>query len=141
LVISAKVAVAPDYHWETVAPKIRAALLDAFGFDHRELGQHVFKSRVIAAIQRVAGVVYSNVQVSALEEASIIKGLAPRDAIPAEGAGVVVDALTHLSQALKTAGPQSRARCCLLKSPTCCPRSPTRCCWSCNHEPRARSSL
>jgi hypothetical protein len=104
LVISAKVAVAPDYPWETVAPKIRATLLDAFGFNRRELGEDVLKSRVVAAIQRAGGVVYSNVQVSALEEASIIKGLEPQGAISTD------DAPTLLSQGLKKVGPCADSR-------------------------------
>jgi len=63
LVISAAVRVLPDYLWESVAPKIRAALLDEFGFDRRELGQSVFLSEVISAIQRVEGVAYADLDV------------------------------------------------------------------------------
>jgi len=63
LVISANVRVLPDYQLETVEPQIRATLLDAFGFQRRELGQTVFLSEVISAIQRVAGVAYLDVDV------------------------------------------------------------------------------
>ena len=116
LVISAKVAVAPDYPWEIVAPKIRAALSDAFGFDRRELGQDVLKSTVVAAIQRVAGVLYSNVQMSALDEASIIQGLAPREPSTAGGAGVALGiapragSVLTLAPASKAAGPCADSR-------------------------------
>jgi predicted phage baseplate assembly protein len=58
LSISAKVRVEPDYEWETVEPIIRNALLDAFGFARRELGQDVAPSEVISTIQRVRGVAY-----------------------------------------------------------------------------------
>jgi predicted phage baseplate assembly protein len=58
LVVCAKVRVLPDYAWEFVEPKIRAALLDAFSFERRELAQDVTRSEVIWAIQRVAGVAY-----------------------------------------------------------------------------------
>jgi predicted phage baseplate assembly protein len=58
LVISANVRVLPDYEWESVAPQIREALLDAFGFSRRELGQDVTPSEVISEIQRVRGIEY-----------------------------------------------------------------------------------
>ncbi len=39
LVVSANVSVHPDYQWEKVEPQVRAALLDAFSFERRDLGQ------------------------------------------------------------------------------------------------------
>ena len=62
LVIEAKVKVLPDYDWEFVEPAVRAALLDAFGFDKRELGQGVRASAVLATIQRVRGVDYVDLE-------------------------------------------------------------------------------
>src|SRR5206468_6690639 len=56
LILSANVRVLPDYQWESVEANVRATLLDVFGFEWRELGQTVFLSEVISAIQRVAGV-------------------------------------------------------------------------------------
>ena len=56
LFIQAKVAVLPDYQFETVAPKIRSVLLAAFAFDNRDLGQDVLRSDIIATIQNVEGV-------------------------------------------------------------------------------------
>ncbi len=53
----------PDYHWETLEPKIRAALLDAFGFARLELGDDLLLSNAIDAIQGVAGVAYVDVDV------------------------------------------------------------------------------
>jgi hypothetical protein len=58
LIISANVRVLPDYVWELVEPKIRAALLDAFSFERRELAQDVTRSEVIFVIQRVRGVAF-----------------------------------------------------------------------------------
>lgn len=58
LVVSAQVKVLPDYHWEVVEPTVRAAMLGAFGFDRRELGQDVIPSEVVACIQAVRGVDY-----------------------------------------------------------------------------------
>ena len=95
LLIHAKVAVAPDYPWELVAPKIRATLLDAFGFERRELGQDVLQSTVIAVIQSVPGVLYSVVEISALTEEQIMNRLEPQGPIStnngsrAEAAGAI----------------------------------------------------
>jgi hypothetical protein len=61
LVLSARVRVHPDYQWDKVEPKIRAALLDAFSFDRRELGDDAFLSVAISVIQRVAGVEWVDV--------------------------------------------------------------------------------
>jgi hypothetical protein len=61
LVISANVCLLPDYQWEAVEPKIRAALLSRFSFDERQLGQPVFLSEVISAAQQVEGVAYVDV--------------------------------------------------------------------------------
>ena len=63
LIISANVRVLQDYQWESVEPEIRAALLDKFGFQRQELGQPVFLSEVVSAIQRVPGVAYVDVDV------------------------------------------------------------------------------
>jgi hypothetical protein len=45
-----------------VAPQIRAALLDAFSFERRELGQGVVLSEAISVMQRVPGVAYVDVE-------------------------------------------------------------------------------
>jgi predicted phage baseplate assembly protein len=61
LVISANVQVDPDYLWEKVEAAVRTRLLETFGVARRALGQPVFLSEVIAAIQSVPGVVYVDV--------------------------------------------------------------------------------
>ena len=61
LVIATDVRIDDDRRWDLMEPVIRAALLDAFSFDRRRLGQDVFVSEVQAAIQKVPGVRYSDV--------------------------------------------------------------------------------
>ena len=63
MVISAKVRLRPDYLWEKVEPKIRTALLEAFGFDGRALGQDTPDSEVLATIQAVEGVDYVDLDI------------------------------------------------------------------------------
>jgi predicted phage baseplate assembly protein len=55
---SANVRIDPDYLWTSVAPVIRAKLLDVFSYDRRDLGQVLFPAEVVAAIQSVPGVTY-----------------------------------------------------------------------------------
>jgi hypothetical protein len=62
LVISAGIKIKSDYVWETVAAKLRAALLDLYSFDRRELGQPAFLSEAVSTMQSVAGVLFADVQ-------------------------------------------------------------------------------
>jgi hypothetical protein len=61
LFLSARVRVAADYLWNDVEPRVRAALLQAFGFDRRGLGEDVLLSQVISTVQAVEGVDYVDV--------------------------------------------------------------------------------
>ncbi|HTG33542.1 MAG TPA: putative baseplate assembly protein [Thermoanaerobaculia bacterium] len=63
LIVQASVRVLPDYLWEKVEPKVRAAMLQAFGFDRRDLGQGAVLSEAYRAIQSVPGVDYVDVDV------------------------------------------------------------------------------
>ncbi|MBP5975002.1 putative baseplate assembly protein [Brasilonema sp. CT11] len=63
LIISVDVRILPDYQWESVGLKIRAALFDTFSFERRKLGQDVELSEVISTIQQVAGVDYVDVDI------------------------------------------------------------------------------
>jgi hypothetical protein len=63
LIVEASVRVLPDYLWEKVEPKVRAAMLQAFGFDRRDLGQDAVLSEAYRAIQSVPGVDYVDVDV------------------------------------------------------------------------------
>jgi predicted phage baseplate assembly protein len=75
LVISANVRILPDYQWEKVEPQIRSALLDAFGFDRRELGQSAFLSEAVSEIQQVEGVDYVDMVVFD----SVLENVKPED--------------------------------------------------------------
>lgn len=61
IVIEAGIAILPAYRWEPVVTAVRAALLAAFSFERRELGQDVVLSEVIRVIQAVEGVAYVDV--------------------------------------------------------------------------------
>lgn len=61
MVLSAKVRLAPDYVWDPVAARIRARLLEVFGFGKRALAQPVALGQIIATIQNVEGVDYVDV--------------------------------------------------------------------------------
>ena len=63
LVIEAGVRLLPDYDWEKVSPKVRAALLDAFAFDRRDLAQDALLSQAVRAVHSVPGVDYVDVDV------------------------------------------------------------------------------
>jgi hypothetical protein len=73
LIISANVRVLPDYAWEFVEPKIRAALLDVFSFERRDLAQDVTISEVISVIQRVRGVAYVDLDLLAAVSESAVE--------------------------------------------------------------------
>jgi predicted phage baseplate assembly protein len=62
LVIVAQVSILTDYLWEYVVADLRAALLNTFAFDCRDLGQPAFQSEVISAMQAVTGVSYVDLQ-------------------------------------------------------------------------------
>jgi hypothetical protein len=77
LVISAGVQLQPDYLWDAVEPKIRAAVVDGFSFDARDLGQSAFLSEAIAMMQAVEGVLYVDVRLfDAVPENTSIKDFA-----------------------------------------------------------------
>jgi len=61
LVLSARIKILPDFQWEPVVSDVRAALLDAFGFDQRKLGESALLSEAISVMQRVRGVSWVDV--------------------------------------------------------------------------------
>lgn len=73
LVISASIEILPDYLWEVVALNIRTALLDAFSFDNRALGQPVFQSEVISIMQNIAGVAYVHMEIMDAVDQDILR--------------------------------------------------------------------
>jgi hypothetical protein len=92
LVMIAGVKLEPDYLWEAVEPKIRAAVYARFAFDARDLGQPAFLSEAIAAIQSIEGVLYVDAQAfdsvsedTTVEELSKLAAtLAPHPFVPAD---------------------------------------------------------
>lgn len=75
LVVSASVRIHPDYLWDALEPKIRAAMLDAFGFEKLELSDDLLLSNAIKVIQGMTGVTYVDVNVfDAISEAQLLKG-------------------------------------------------------------------
>ncbi|MGW3119871.1 putative baseplate assembly protein [Streptomyces sp. NPDC001107] len=95
LLVAARVKVAPDYAWEYVEPRLRAALLRRLGYEGRELGQPARLSDLLATAHTVPGVDYVDVDVFTGVPASITpKELAkllthpgpPRSSVPAHPA-------------------------------------------------------
>jgi predicted phage baseplate assembly protein len=104
LVVSAAVRLHPDYLWDAVEPKIRAAMLEAFGFEKLELGDDLLLSTAIAVIQGIAGVTYVDVNVfDTISEAQLLEGFAApaavtlelRDRIPIEPARLAPSTLSQ----------------------------------------------
>lgn len=63
LILHAGVCLQPDFLWEAVEPKIRAALLAAFGFDQRELGQSTYQSEAVGVMQQIDGVAWVDLKI------------------------------------------------------------------------------
>lgn len=75
LVMSANIRVAPDYQWETLEPKIRSAVLDAFSFDSVDLGQDLLLADAIKVMQGIPGVSYVDVDVfDTISETGLLAG-------------------------------------------------------------------
>ncbi|MEP6899145.1 MAG: putative baseplate assembly protein, partial [Rhodanobacter sp.] len=80
LTLSAKVGLRPDYVWEAVEPSLRAALLDAFGFERRALAQNVYLSEIVACMQAVRGVAWVDVDAfGTLDETTLLAGFGSSD--------------------------------------------------------------
>jgi predicted phage baseplate assembly protein len=87
IVVEAGIGIHPDHRFDQVEPAVRAALLDAFGFARRRLGQDVVHSQVQRTIQAVPGVTFVDLDVLGVvgeAEPDEILGLpAPGQAPPA----------------------------------------------------------
>ena len=92
LVIHAGVKVLPDYQWESVGAAVKAALLDFYSFDRRDLGQTAFLSEAVGVMQGVTGVQYVDVRVfdsiaenvTAAQLAGLAGTLEPKEYVEAE---------------------------------------------------------
>lgn len=58
IIIAARIRIAPEYRWETVVAAVRTSLLDAFGFERRDLAQDATSSAVLSVMHAVRGVEY-----------------------------------------------------------------------------------
>jgi predicted phage baseplate assembly protein len=77
LVIAARVRPQADYPWETLRPKLEAALGDRFGFGHRDLAQDAYAAEALAAMQGTPGVDYVDLEVfAAISESATAEELA-----------------------------------------------------------------
>lgn len=92
LTLSAKVGVETDHAWESVEPRVRGALLDAFGFERRALARDIHLSEIVACIQAVRGVGWVDVDAfDALDEDALVASLADApDPHDGEEGGVAV---------------------------------------------------
>lgn len=96
LVISARVRIDADYRFEAVESAVRTALVEALGFERRELGQDVTLSEVMAAVHAVRGVVAADIdaldgvdeKISPEELEKIAEDLVLRQRVVAETARV-----------------------------------------------------
>lgn len=86
LFLGAGVRVLEDHRWEEVEPRLRAALLDALGFERRELGQGVRLGEVLAVMQAVDGVDHVDVD--------FLDGLSETEAFDPEGLVTHLETLT-----------------------------------------------
>jgi hypothetical protein len=59
IVLAASVHIQAGYQWTDVSAAVRAALLSAYSYDSRSLGQAVVLSDIVATIQGVPGVDYA----------------------------------------------------------------------------------
>jgi hypothetical protein len=76
-VLSAGVGLQPGTLWEGVERKLRAAVLDAFGFRRRALGQDLLLGELLAVMQGVPGVAYVDVDtLDALSQAEVLAAIA-----------------------------------------------------------------
>ena len=99
LTLSAKVGLAPDYVWESVEPQLRAALLDAFGFERRALAQNIYLSEIVACMQAVRGVAWVDVDAfGSIDEATLLAGFG--DDGDNDKAGDDASLMTHASAPL-----------------------------------------
>lgn len=89
LIVSAKLRIDPDYLWDPVVTKVRAALLDAFGFEQRELAQGVASSEVLSLIQSVPGVIYVDLDAFGAIDTIVIENDRPRPLTPEKTADAV----------------------------------------------------
>ncbi len=80
---AARVRVQPDYLWTNVGPLVRAALIETFSYDRRDFAEPVYPAEVVAAIQRVRGVAFVDLDtLGGITAADLVDLSAPRGGQP-----------------------------------------------------------
>ena len=106
LTLSAKVGLAPDFAWEAVEPRLRAALLDAFGFERRALAQNVHLSEIVACMQAVRGVAWADVDAfGCFDEATLLNGFGAAGDNGTDGGDAA--SMTHAAKLASSADPSA----------------------------------
>ena len=104
LLIEAGIRHDPDYLWDAVEAKVRAALLDTFAFDRRNFGAPAFLAEAFRAIQSVKGVVSSDIDVfTTVNQEEVLAGddgLASDRLVPKQRVSADPDAIAWLSPAV-----------------------------------------
>lgn len=86
--LAARVRLHPDHAWEYVEPRLRGALVEAFGFEARDLGQPLHLSELLAVAHEVVGVQAVDVDtLQALSAGDVLALLEPRPQQTATSAG------------------------------------------------------
>jgi predicted phage baseplate assembly protein len=86
VIISARIRRQPDYPWQDLEARVRARLLDAFGFERRELAQSITSSEVLGVIQSVRGVEFVDLEVlDAVSESELVAFLESQEQATEEG--------------------------------------------------------
>jgi hypothetical protein len=88
LVIRMHILVIGDYRFADVEPRVRAAVLDAFSFERRSLGEAALASVALAAAQRAEGVEFADLDVFKTISEEDIKKSFEDDKAPDLGGGV-----------------------------------------------------
>ena len=92
--VTARVVVDPRYDSSTVLDAVRAAIVDAYSFAHREFGQTVTAAEVTTTIQSTAGVVATDlVQLYRMDDAAGTAQTAPNEFLSADRAHLVADTI------------------------------------------------
>lgn len=114
LIVSAGLRIEPDQLWEPVVTRVRRALLEAFGFDRRELAQGVAGSEVLSVMQAVRGVSHVDLDVfgaidTAVLDDGVLRPLTPRQTADAVAAVVAAGVAPAVQAARARRSPDGTA--------------------------------
>lgn len=110
LFLSVKVKIRPEYQWSKTEPKIRSALLEAFGFERRKLGEDAILSEVIAAIHRLREVDYVDVDAFGGVRETPPPGAGGKQASSALSPAIIADQIAAQLEEQEGGVPEPRVR-------------------------------